>query len=599
MHSSTIAELKPYLEAEWYALDVETLALYSDDPHDLRCVQFAAPGLEPLFYDLHSMTEEEVKLLREYVKLLSGTFYIHNAIFDLRWLRLMDLIPGGSCRCTMIMARLITMGLPNVSVSLKNVALRYLKKEVNKELQKSDWSGFLTPEQKLYALEDVQLVVELVPILESNLATAKLEVAAALEYRTLLSIVDMELNGLPFDDAKLRELHDDMIRNAFNEREAFLETMDAQLPEEHKLPRLITGEFNEDKKKGFNIGSPKQMVDKLTILLGKPPLDPATGKPSASKGALREYAADNLAIYHYLNWKRCDKYATMATSLADAISGDGCVHASYLQLGADTGRFSCREPNLQQVPRLKQFRDAAVAPEGWSFVVADYSQLELRLVAMISRDPVMIDAFMNGDDLHAITARQIYGVDDPTSEQRQVGKSANFGLAYGSGAQGLRNYAGTCGITMTIEEAAKIRDTWLSLYAGVAAWIEQCGKEAGLNSAGDKFVLIPETGHRRLLVGDNDRMTVRTNTPVQGAGSAILKVALGNLYAYLSTQPFQMAKLCACVHDEIILLVRDDQTTWWRDKLKEVMEAAERFWLDDVIPCEVTAGIGKTWGSAK
>ena len=135
---------------------------------------------------------------------------------------------------------------------------------------------------------------------------------------------------------------------------------------------------------------------------------------------------------------------------------------SYMQLGADTGRMSSIKPNNQQIPRDSEFRQCVEAPEGWKIVDADFSQMELRLAAALANDENMIQAFIRGEDLHDYTAEQM-GCD------RQIAKSANFGLLYGAGAEGLRNYAGSSGVLMTLEEATKVRDNWLRTYKGVHA----------------------------------------------------------------------------------------------------------------------------------
>ena len=404
--------------------------------------------------------------------------------------------------------------------------------------------------------------------------------------------------GFPFSSDALRRLALDLLHDETHSREHFLNLLDAELPVDDKLPRLLDGTVNEDKKTGFNLASPKQMLSRFTAVLGEPPVDPDTGKQSTARQALREYAADSPAIAEYLKWKRLSKYRQMTATLQEHLEDDGRIYASYMPMGADTSRFSCRNPNLQQVPRDPRFRNAAVAPEGWVFIAADYSQLELRLIARISGDARMIKAFCNDEDLHTITARTLYNIAEPQPEQRQVGKSANFGLAYGAGARGLRIYAGACGIVMKQETAAEIRHKWLHLYHGVAKWIHAAGVEAEREES-TKYIRIPVTLHHRRIVRDkSDRMTVHTNTPVQGAGSSVLKLAVHDFFTRQEFDP-QLIQIAGVIHDEIVVLTREEYATKYRDLLVESMEKAERLWLEDVVPAKVTAGIGKTWGTAK
>ena len=266
----------------------------------------------------------------------------------------------------------------------------------------------------------------------------------------------------------------------------------------------------------------------------------------------------------------------------------GFVRASYMQLGAESGRMSCIKPNNQQIPRDKQFRSCVEAPEGWLLVDADFGQMELRLAAAVAKDERMIAAFQAGEDPHTVTAEAI-GCD------RQTAKSANFGLLYGSGPAGLRNYAGGMGITMTQERAAEIRDEWLGAFQGVAEW-QRNNAAAADRTKYDKWAetRIPLSGMRRYLQGDMNRLTVRCNTPIQGAGAAILKCALGNLWPKVKAAGEDTVRIAAAVHDEILLLVREDAAQEWAATLKQVMEDAEAKWLGE-IPALAEVSVGKTW----
>ena len=184
------------------------------------------------------------------------------------------------------------------------------------------------------------------------------------------------------------------------------------------------------------------------------PKDNKTGKPSASRAALQDYAADHHVIQTYLAWKKSEKRRQMAEGILEKMDPDGFVRASYLQLGAESGRMSCIKPNNQQIPRDTEFRQCVEAPDGWLLVDADFGQMELRLAAAVAQDEKMTKAFQAGEDLHTVTAEAI-------GCSRQIAKSANFGLLYGSGAKGLRNYAASSGVTMTVEAAATIRNQWL------------------------------------------------------------------------------------------------------------------------------------------
>ena len=379
----------------------------------------------------------------------------------------------------------------------------------------------------------------------------------------------------------------------------FLRELDNALPETDKLPRERDGSFNlrakdegsirlgTKKYAGFNINSPKQLLEKFTLILGTPPVD-AEGKPSASRQTLKSFAADSEIIQTYLVWKKTEKRRQMITSILEKLDDKGYVKASYMQLGADTGRMSSIKPNNQQIPRDSEFRQCVEAPKGWKIVDADFSQMELRLAAALAKDENMIQAFIRGEDLHDYTAEQM-GCD------RQIAKSANFGLLYGAGAEGLRNYAGSSGVLMTLEEATKVRDNWLRTYKGVHAW-QNKNYQIAKNSSGNEWAetRIPLSNMRRYLKGDLNRVTVRCNTPIQGAGAAILKCALGNLWTEVKACGEDKVRIAAAVHDELILLVKEQFADAWARKLKDIMENAESKWLGRV-PAVAEVSVGNTW----
>jgi DNA polymerase I len=270
----------------------------------------------------------------------------------------------------------------------------------------------------------------------------------------------------------------------------------------------------------------------------------------------------------------------MAETLFKNITDDGFIKASYLQLGADTGRMSCMSPNLQQIPRDVRFRACVQAPQGFKLVVADYAQMELRLAAAEANDALMIQAFQDGTDLHTLTAMQIYGVDeaDVTKDQRQIAKSANFGLLYGSGAKGLRNYAAAMGIQMDLAEAAEIREKFHAAYKGISKWQRENARAADASS-GLAPIYIRRSGMRRFLPGENNKLTTRCNTPIQGAGAAVLKRTLGKLWEPLHADGEDIVRLAGVVHDEVILLVREDHAESWAEQLAAIMQDAEAEWL--------------------
>lgn len=581
----------------------------------LRLVQVAAEGKPVVVVDVWKLDTRGKQVLKDFFERTIRIWFAHNAVFDVGWLQAQGIHPAGRVFCTMLATKLVDNGTSNLKVGLASAVSRYMQIELSKEQQASDWSASdLSEEQLVYAANDVRYLVILTQYLNHFIKKKDLKQAWILEAQAIPAIAQMWRTGIPFDRGELEQLQEFYVQEIERLGCEFLTDLDAAMPDEHKLPRDEDGSFNlrtrttgsvrlgTKKLAGFNLNSSKQLIEKLTVLLGKPPLD-KNNKPSASRSALRSYEADHRVIHLYLAWKRAEKRRQMVVSLMDHQDPDGYIRASYLQLGADTGRMSCRNPNLQQVPRDSGFRKAARAKDGYVFVVADFGQMELRLAAAVSKDPIMIDAFQRDIDLHTLTAEAIYP--EPTDDEaeqkarRQVAKSANFGLLYGSGAAGLREYAGAMGITMTLEDAQVIREKFHQQYEGIDRWQKE-QQAASQKPCKDKLgeVRIPGTGMLRYLPGDMNRLTTRCNTPIQGAGAAILKRALGDLWLDLRQVDEDEARLSAVVHDEVLLLVKEGFEDKWKDLLSKRMVDAEAIWLKE-IPAVADAAYGKTWYEAK
>ena len=594
-------------DADLIAFDVETTGL---QPRigGLRLLQLATPGKLPVVIDMWKLEKEDDIELEEFFS-VEREWIAHNAVFDLGWLQEYELYPQGQVFCTLLASRILTNGRPNMKHGLQHVVQRYLKREISKEEQRSDWSQDLTVSQLEYAATDVLVLLELYEKIEERMTLGHLDIAWSLECRALPAMAQLWRTGLPFDRKSLLQLIEDLDTEHAEVGSKFIKDFDAALPKHEKLYRAEDGSIKYQTKavaKGrqpdpevFNLNSPVQLLRKFTALLGHPPIDPKSEKKSASKSALQEYVADHEIVADYLHWKRLEKRRQMAETLLSNLASDGFIRASYLQMGADTGRMSCMSPNLQQIPRDVRFRACVQAPVGWKFVVADYGQMELRLAAAEAQDPLMTQVFQQGKDLHTITATQIYGVaeDDVTKEQRQVSKSANFGLLYGSGAKGLRNYAAQTGIQMDLAEAAKIREKFHAAYQGIAAWQRENARLANADK-NDPSIRIRHSELRRFLPGENNKLTTRCNTPIQGAGAAILKVTLGKLWPLLHADGEDVVRLAGVVHDEIILLVRENYADTWANQLQAVMEECEARWLGDIPPL-AEANVGDSWDQAK
>ena len=595
-----ISELKRIRTSTSIAFDTETLQI-QPEKGKLRLIQLGCNLTKSIVViDCFDLTHEDWDILKQFFHSIDRFWLAHNAVFDLGWLQEHDIYPKGHVKCSFLANRLLYNGITGVKHGLDAVSKKHLNLIVSKEQQKSNWGAeILSTEQLTYAAKDIEVLLRLDDVLNSKIVEAGLFKAYDLECRVLPAMAQMWRVGLPWNIKELEQCrtdYEDDIKELGNE---FLRELDNDLPSGEKLPRNEDGSFNlrakdegsirlgTKKYAGFNIKSSKQLLEKLTLILPKPPMD-SEGKPSVSKEALRLCAADSHTVQTLMTWKRREKRRQMAESIQDKLSEDGFVKASYMQLGADTGRMSSIKPNNQQIPRDSEFRQCVQAPKGWKIVDADFSQMELRLAAALANDRNMIKAFQSGEDLHEYTANQM-------GCERQIAKSANFGLLYGAGAEGLRKYAGSSGVIMSYEDAVRIRDSWLNTYSGIREW-----QKNNLNIARDTEddewaeVRIPQTNMRRFLKGKLNRVTVRCNTPIQGAGAAILKYALKDLWLKVKQQGEDKVKIAAAVHDELILLVKEDLADEWAEILKTTMEKAEAIWLGDV-PALAEVSIGDKW----
>jgi DNA polymerase-1 len=267
----------------------------------------------------------------------------------------------------------------------------------------------------------------------------------------------------------------------------------------------------------------------------------------------------------------------------------GRIHAHYLQLGAQAGRFSSRKPNLQQVPRLDSYRACFRPAPGRVLIKADYNQIELRLAAQFSGDERMIEAYKTGLDLHKLTASQVFGapIEEVTPEQRQNGKNINFGYVYSMGATRFRlEHRDTSGRRFTQEEAERFKMAYFALYPSLGDWQRRQGDISG--SPG-----IPPTrtvlGRWRLGV---QKYPERLNSPVQGTGADGLKLALALLWETREQVPSAAPVLC--IHDEIVLESDERDAERAQEWLVDCMTRGMATVLHTV-PVVVEASIRPTW----
>jgi DNA polymerase I-like protein with 3'-5' exonuclease and polymerase domains len=310
--------------------------------------------------------------------------------------------------------------------------------------------------------------------------------------------------------------------------------------------------------------------------------------PDTAESTLKrtDHAAAKLLLRY-----RAFEMARRLTPLTD-IRPDGRIYSEFLPLGAASGRFSSRDPNLQNVPRGTVRKYFGPTDPARRLVVADYSQIELRVASWIANDQKMKEAFARGEDLHRLTAAAILAkpVGQVTKEDRQLAKAVNFGLLYGQGAAGLVEYAATTyGVTLDLLTATSIRAKFFNHYSGLAAWHRSAWERAKATTEGrtetGRRLLIPETA------SDWTRFQARTNFPVQGSAADGLKYSM----ILLSDKLPAGACLIATVHDELICETDASQAEEVRQLTVNSMLQGMRTVFPDM-PCIVEANVVSNWG---
>jgi len=495
-----------------------------------------------------------------------------NAAFDLRFLHQVGLATPAAGRLfdTELVARLLSAsafkkGYAPVKHGLAAIAQRVLGLSLDKTAQTSDWEGELTEEQLRYAALDAVVLPLIAERLQTELVAAGLERVAALEMGALPVVAWLMETGVPFDSDGWQRL-------------ALLAEQDVARVEQDLTVRAATGGLFANGQSTVKWSSPQQVA---TLLRERG----HAAVTSTEEAVLRQLADEGeplalLLLRHREASKRASTYGLDYLKHVHPLTGR--IHASFRQLGSEAGRMSATDPNVQQVPRDKAYRACVRPGPGRVLVKADFAQIELRLAAQIAPDERLVEAFQRGDDLHTVTARRVLGKTDVTKADRQAAKAVNFGLLYGMGAKGLRQYAADeYGVQWTEEEAQTVRGRFFAEYRGLHAWHRsQPDGEVETRTI---------AGRRRLGV---ERYTEKLNSPVQGSGADGLKAALGRLWETRHRVP--SAAPILVVHDEIVVECDRDQAeearAWVMDAMRSGMETVLHR-----VPAEVEATVCGDW----
>ena len=431
-----------------------------------------------------------------------------------------------------------------------------------------------------YAAEDADITLQLHEAMYPQIAhDDKLSfIYNQIEMPSSACLFTIERNGVLIDA--------DMLRAQSNEIGAKLVALENQAYELAGQP--------------FNLGSPKQLQEILFDKLGiKPTKKTPSGAPSTDEDVLQELALDHPLPKVLLEYRGLAKLKSTYTDKLPKMMNPqtGRVHTSYNQAVAITGRLASSDPNLQNIPvrsaEGRRIREAFIAPKGSHIVSADYSQIELRIMAHLSQDAGMLQAFAKNEDIHRATAAEIFGVERSAvdNEQRRYAKVINFGLIYGMSAFGLAQ-------NLNIERgaAASYIERYFARYPGVKAYMENTRAEAKQKGYVETYfgrrLWVPEINSPNVQ-RRNGAERAAINAPMQGTAADLIKLAMIAVQNWLVSEHLH-TKMIMQVHDELVLEVPENELELVKQKLPELMQNVATL----TVPLLAEVGVGSNWESA-
>ncbi|WP_434037053.1 DNA polymerase I [Formosa sp. 4Alg 33] len=577
--------LKNLMKQTSVCFDTETTGL---DPLTAELVGIAfswetGKGFYLPFPEAKTEAQELIEILRPFFESEDIQKIGQNLKYDIKVLRKYNITVKGKLFDTMLAHYLIN---PDMRHNMEVLAETYLNYtpisivDLIGKKGKNQLSMRQVPidKQTEYAVEDADITLQLKEHFENELGQANTQkLFDDIEVPLLRVLADMELEGINLDIPFLNDL-----ATALNDDIA-------------SLQEKIFTEAGEE----FNIASPKQLGEILfnKLKLVDKPKKTKSGQFATSEDILSYLAKDHEIIQHILDYRGLAK---LKSTYVDALPlqvepTTGRVHTDYMQTVAATGRLSSNNPNLQNIPirteRGRQVRKAFIPRnEDYTLLAADYSQIELRIIAALSQEETMIEAFKNGEDIHASTAAKVFNVplEEVTREQRSNAKTVNFGIVYGVSAFGLSNQT-----DLSRSESKDLIDTYYKTYPKLRTYMSEL-----VDFARDKGYVQTVLGRRRYLKDINSRNGVvrgaaernAVNAPIQGSAADIIKLAMINIHEKLVAGDFK-TKMLLQVHDELVFDVYKPELETIKTLVKTEMENA--FVMD--VPLDVEIDTGDNW----
>ena len=548
--------------------DVETTEL---DPYRgyLRLVQLS-DGRETKVIDLKAFSNgwrtpaeqardlranADLAPLRDLLASPKVTKIAHNAKFDTKWVRHHLGCEVGGIYDTYLASVLISAGEGERRHGLADLVQFFLGRTLDKTEQVSDWAAAeLSASQIEYAAKDAAIMPEVRAKVHERIVADGLERVLQLENECVMPIADMERNCFYLDTERWRE-----------QLAKVTKIQDRTASELQNLLAAGVAQASLFGAPQINLDSQAQ-VSAALVNLGVP-------MPETTRAwELQPLAEQYPVVAKLLEYRGAAKASSsFGENILEFIEpATGRIHADFRQIGAPTGRFACSKPNLQQIPHEEEYRRCFRAPDGRRLIIADYSQIELRILADISQDANFIAAFESGQDFHSATAAQVFGVkaEEVTPDQRSFAKRLNFGVVYGLGAS---RFAMMTGITKT--EAENTLRRYFATYPKMDEWLRTQSKnvltERSARTVSGRMARMNFDASDRSSIGAAQRYA--KNMPIQGTSADILKRALTLLHSSIRDTN---AKLVNIVHDEIVVECDANETEQTIEKLQNAMQKA-------------------------
>jgi|TARA_B100000315_G_scaffold253395_1_gene292090 DNA polymerase I-like protein with 3'-5' exonuclease and polymerase domains len=553
-----------------YGIDTETQPRpgHEDNPKaglspvtgKLRLVQIT-DGESVVVLDMNHISAATLKPLED------ARLVFHNVQFDLSFL--LDAgIKVKHPACTQLAVASLTHA---PMVSLVSACEEYLGISIEKEKQTSDWTlDELSQEQIQYAALDAVLTLSLYHVLKKRISMA----AYRLVRKCIPAIAEASTRGVLID----RQKHQTLVNQWQQEKQEAVE----------KLRGLVGDDVN--------LESGKQLSDWLRHNLDgfEWPVTPK-GQLRTDKDTLEAFSHIEL-VRPLLEYRRVShRLKTWGETYERHMTSDNRLHPNFLLLGARSGRMSCRNPNFQNIPRDAAFRECFIAPDGYKIVTADFSQIELRIAGVLSADPVILNAYQEGKDLHRAIVSRVTGkaVDEISADERKLGKALNFSLLYGAGAKTFQTRAQVdYGIEISLEKAERFKEVFDNTYSTLRWWQSEKQRDA------ERTGSFTTVGGRLCTYKDQKHVyTESRNYPIQSAAADLQLSAIARCALAIQNLPAYMINF---VHDELVLEVREDAIDQLSTILKEEMTAAfTDFFPDAATDGLVEIGVGDNYAEAK